>query len=72
MNPASQSPIKLALKILSAQYRRATGESITEADVAEIRSWVGEGGAEMSAVDAACVVIRRELDAARDGPQRVQ
>jgi hypothetical protein len=72
MNPTTQSPIKLALKILSAHYRQATGECITEADVAELRSWVGEGAEEMSAVDAACLVIRRELAAVRDGPHRIQ
>ena len=72
MDSASQSPIKLALKILSAQYRRITGEAISEADIAEIRSWVGEGGEEMSAMEAACVVIRRELAASREGPHRIQ
>jgi hypothetical protein len=64
MNTRPQSPVTLALKILSDQYRRVTGETVTAADVDEIRSWAGDNEKKMSAWDAACVVIRREL--ARD------
>ena len=61
MDSGSKPPIRLALKIVSAQYRQATGETVTDADVAEIRNWVGEDGENMSALDAACLVIRRQL-----------
>jgi hypothetical protein len=61
MSSSTQSPVTLALKILSPQYRRATGEIVTEADVDEIRNWAGDSEKRMSAWDAACVVIRREL-----------
>jgi len=64
MSTQPQSPVALALKILSDQYRRATGETVTDADVEEIRNWAGDSEKTMSAWDAACVVIRREL--ARD------
>jgi len=70
MSSRPQSPVTLALKILSAQYRQSTGEAVTDADVDEIRSWAGDSAKKMSAWDAACVVIRREL--ARDGTARVQ
>jgi len=66
MDPGSKSPVRLALKILSAQFRQSTGEVVTNADIEEIRSWVGEDGETMSARDAACLVIRRALtDAGR-------
>ena len=61
MDSGSKSPIRLALKIVSAQYRQAIGETVTDADVAEIRNWAGEDAENMSALDAACLVIRREL-----------
>jgi hypothetical protein len=64
MSTRPQSPVTLALKILSDQYRRATGETVTDEDVEEIRNWAGDREKTMSAWDAACVVIRREL--ARD------
>ena len=70
MDSGSKSPIRLALKIVSAQYRQAIGEAVTDADVAEIRNWAGEDGERMSALDAACLVIRRELT--RDRTARVQ
>jgi hypothetical protein len=70
MNSESKGPIGIALKILSAKYREATGESITDAEVEEIRKWAGEGGEKLSALDAACVVIRQELT--RDKTARVQ
>ncbi len=70
MDSGPKSPIRLALKIVSAQYRQATGETVTDADVAEIRSWAGEDGENMTALDAACLVIRRELT--RDRTARVQ
>jgi hypothetical protein len=70
MNSRPQSPVTLALKILSAQYRQATGETVTDADLDEIRNWAGDGAKKMSAWDAACIVIRREL--ARDRNARVQ
>ena len=60
MDSGSKSPIRLALKIVSAQYRQALGETVTDADIAEIRNWAGEDGEGMSALDAACLVIRRE------------
>jgi hypothetical protein len=70
MDSGSNSPIRLALKIVSAQYRQAIGEAITDDDVAEIRNWAGEDGENMTALDAACLVIRRELT--RDRTARVQ
>jgi hypothetical protein len=66
----SKSPINLALKILSAQYREALGESVTEADVEEIRKWAGAEGESISARDAACRVIQMELF--REGKDRIQ
>jgi hypothetical protein len=70
MDSGPKSPIRLALKIVSAQYRQAIGEAITDDDVAEIRNCSGEDGEKMSALDAACLVIRRELT--RDRTARVQ
>jgi len=70
MESGPKSPIRLALKIVSAQYRQAIGEAITDDDVAEIRNWAGEDGEKLSALDAACLVIRRELT--RDRTARVQ
>jgi hypothetical protein len=70
MNCESRAPIGIALKILSAQYRDATGENITDAEIEEIRKWAGEGGEKMSPLDAACVVIRMELT--RDRTARIQ
>ena len=61
MSAQPQSPVTLALKILSAQYRRATGETVTDEDVHEIRNWAGDSEKTMSAWDAACLVILREL-----------
>lgn len=70
MESGSKSPVRLALKIVSARYRQATGETVTDADLEEIRKWAGEGGDKMSPLDAACLVIRREL--ARDRTERIQ
>ena len=61
MDSGPKSPIKLALKIVSAQYRKALGETVTDADVAEIRTIAGADAENMSALDAACLVIRRKL-----------
>jgi hypothetical protein len=69
METGSKSPITLALMIVSAQYQQATGEAITDADVDQLRKWAGEGGEEMSPLEAACAVIRMELMRATDRVQ---
>ncbi len=61
MDTGSKSPITLALMIVSARYRQATGEGITDAEVDQLRKWAGAGGEKMSALEAACAVIRMEL-----------
>ena len=61
MDSGLQSPIRLALKILSPQYRRTLGEDVTSSDVEQIRSWAGQGAENMSAMDAASLVLCREL-----------
>ena len=61
MQSKSKTAVRLALKILSPQYRKALGEVITEADLHEIRQWAGDLGAELSAQEAASLIILRAL-----------
>jgi len=70
MNASPKSPITLALKIVSAEYRHALGENVTEADERDIRIWVGQEGENMSAHEAACMVLLRELT--REKPEWIQ
>ena len=69
METGPKSPVTLALMIVSDRYRQATGEGITDADVEELRKWAGDGGEDMSPLEAACAVIRMELMRATDRVQ---
>ena len=61
MDRGASERVLLALKILTSRYDANTEDSVTQEEVDELKSYLGEEAAGCSLDQIACMVIQREI-----------
>lgn len=57
----AQERVLLALKILTSSYDPNAEDSVTQEEIDELRSYLGDEAADLSLDQIACLVIQREI-----------
>jgi len=57
----AQERVLLALKILTCSYDATAEDSVTQEEIDELKSYLGDDAADLSLDQIACLVIQREI-----------